>query len=72
MQSDVRAKFGDAAAPDRTESQSDLQLTLKVQTPHALTQAAELKESVLRTLECRNCRKSEKGACQKASIDILY
>ena len=45
MQSDVGAKFGDAAAPDMTESQTDLQQALEVRTPRASTQAAELNES---------------------------
>ena len=45
MPSDACAKFGDAAAPDTTESLLGLQQALEERIPRASTQAAELKES---------------------------
>ena len=60
MQSDVCAKFGDAAAPDMTESQPDLQQTLEVRKPRASTQAAELKESASKNTRVPKLKKISK------------
>ena len=60
MQSDVGAKFGDAASPDMRESQPDQQQALEVRTPRAKIQAAELKESASQNTRVPKLKKISK------------
>ena len=61
MQSDVGAKFGDAAAPDTTEFQPDLQEALEVQTSRTWKQAAKLKESASKNTRVPRLKKISKN-----------
>ena len=70
MQSDVGGKFGDAAAPNMTESQPDLKQALEVRTARASRQAAELKESASKYTRVRKLKKISKKRLPNKRLPI--